>query len=50
MRGSRGDGVASGPPTPEKHKALTFLINTGPDPIEYRKATKPALNDVSLVG
>ena len=29
---------------PENHKAIGFLINTGPDPMENHKATKPAFN------
>ena len=30
----------------ENHKAIGFLINTGPDPMENHKATKPAFNVV----
>ena len=28
----------------ENHKAMEFLSNTGPDPVENQKATKPAFN------
>ena len=28
----------------EKHKTTGFLSNTGPDPLENLKASKPALN------
>ena len=39
--GSRGGGGgAGGPdPTPENHKNLGFLSNTGPDPLKNHKAT-----------
>ena len=49
MRGSRG---AEGPdyPSPlENHKAKGFLSNTGPDPLEYHKATEPAFDDGTLI-
>ena len=32
------------PPPPENHKNIGFLSNTGPDPLENHKATKPAFN------
>ena len=40
-------------PSPEKHKNIGFLRNTGPDPLKNYKVTKPAkchLNDVLLAG
>ena len=37
--GERG----SGPPL-ENHKNIGFLSNTGPDPLKYPIATKPAFN------
>ena len=39
QKGGRG----SGPPR-ESHKAIGFLSNTSPDPIENHKVTKPAFN------
>ena len=46
MRGSRGGGagVQPYPPPLKNHKAIGFLSNTGPVPLENRKATKPAFN------
>ena len=44
------EGVRAGspdpppPPTPENHKAIGFLSNTGPEPLKIHKATKPAFN------
>ena len=44
MRRSRGGG-GGGTGTPLKnHKNIGFLSNTGPDPFENHKATKPAFN------
>ena len=39
-----GEGQGSGPPPPplKNHKEIGFLSNTGPDPLEKHKATKPA--------
>ena len=36
-------GVGAGVPL-ENHKAIGFLSRTGPDPLDNRKATKPAFN------
>ena len=47
MRGSRGGRGLRGPYPPENHKAIGFLSNTGPDPLENYKATKPAVNILS---
>ena len=48
MLGSRGGGGGRqviGTPLPlVNHKAIGFLSNTGPDPLENQKATKPAFN------
>ena len=45
MRGARGGGQRSGPPlSPENHKNIGLLSNTGPDPLKNHKATKPAFN------
>ena len=42
MRGSRGgDRGSRPPPEKKKHKNIGFLSNTGPDPLENHKATKP---------
>ena len=38
--GGRGSGL----PPLKNHKAIGFLIDTGPDPIENHKATKPVFN------
>ena len=36
---------AGGPDPPlENHKAIVFISNTGPNPLKYHKATKPACN------
>ena len=36
-------GKTGGPDLPpEKNKSIGFFSNTGPDPLEYDKATKPA--------
>ena len=32
------------PPTLKKHKVIGFFGNTGPYPLKYYKATKPAFN------
>ena len=32
------------PPLEKNHKAIEFVSNTGPDPLENYKATKPAVN------
>ena len=40
-----GGGKWSGHPPPLKnHKAIGYLSNTSPDPLENQKATKPAFN------
>ena len=46
MSGSRWEDRGSGPPAPplKNEKALWFLSNIGPDTLNNRKATKPALN------
>ena len=44
MGGYRGGNRVSGPPPPEKSQTLGFLSNTGQDPLNNHKATKPALN------
>ena len=44
MCGSRVGTVGPDPTSLENHKALGFLNNTGPDPMENLKATKPAFN------
>ena len=41
-RGVGGAGVR--PPSPENHKIIGFLCNTGPDPLKNQKATNPAFN------
>ena len=33
------------PHPPEKSQNIGFHSNTGPNPLKYRKATKPAFND-----
>ena len=43
----RGGGVGPGgqdPPPLKNHKNIGFLSNTGSDPLENHKATKPAFN------
>ena len=46
QRGGSGSGP---PPPPEKlKKNIGFLNNTGPDPLENQKNTKPAFNVVPL--
>ena len=37
-------GTRGPDPPPGNHKAIRFLIYTGPDPMENHKATKPAFN------
>ena len=45
MRGSQGGGGGQGDRTPlEIHKAMGFFSNTGPEPLENHKTTKPAFN------
>ena len=46
IRGSRGPGSGDSDhtPPPKNHKAIWFLSNTGPDPLENHKATKTAFN------
>ena len=47
MRGTRGGTRGSGPlhpPSLENHKAIGFLSNTGPDPLENHNANKPVFN------
>ena len=36
----KGEGESGPPPPLENHKTMVFLSNTGPDPLENRKATK----------
>ena len=43
MGGSRGGGGTGGL-DPLKIKKIGFLSNTGPDPLNNHKATKPAFN------
>ena len=38
--GDRGSGSPL-----KNHKNIGFLSNTGPDPLEYHKATKSSFND-----
>ena len=40
----RGDRRSGPHPTPENHKDIDFLNNTGPGPLENHKATKPTFN------
>ena len=42
IRGSRGGQGVRTPPPLKYHKAIGFLSNTGPDPLENHKATMPA--------
>ena len=44
MRGSRGGTEGPDPTSLKSHKHIGFLSNTGPDPLENHKATKPAFN------
>ena len=45
MRGSRGGtGGPDSTPSPENHKAIGFLSNTGPDPLGDHKGTKLAFS------
>ena len=44
QRGGGGGGRGSGPPRPENSQNIGFSSNTGPDPLNNRKATKPAFN------
>ena len=44
MCGSRGGDRGSGSSHSENHKNIGFLSNTGPDPLNNQKATKPAFN------
>ena len=46
MRGSRGGGGGRGQVSAplENHRNKGLLGNTGPDPLENHKATKPAFN------
>ena len=37
MRGSGGGGGVAGVRTPENHRAIGFLSNTGPDPLRTSK-------------
>ena len=42
---SQGRGRTGDPdPHPENHKNIGFLSNTGPNPLENHKGTKPAFN------
>ena len=52
QRGEGGGSRGSRPPPPLKnYKNIGFLSNTGPDPLNNHKATKPAFNvGISLVG
>ena len=49
--GGGGWGVGTGgpDPTPENHKNVGFLSNTGQDPLKNHKATKPAFNVVAII-
>ena len=40
----RGGDRRSSTPTRKNHKNIGFLSNTGPDPLNNHKATKPAFN------
>ena len=40
MRGSRGGGGAG---DQKNHKNVSFLTNTGPDPLKNNKVAKPVL-------
>ena len=42
--GGRGQGVRTIPPPVKNHGNIGFLSNTGPEPLENHKATKPAFN------
>ena len=44
MRGSRGGTEGPDHPPLEKSQNIGFLSNTGPDPLNNHKATKPAFN------
>ena len=44
MGGSRGGGTGGPDPSPEKSQKYSFFSNTGPDPLNNQKATKPAFN------
>ena len=44
MRGSKGRDRESGPLPLKNPKAIGFLSNTGLDPLENHKATKPVFN------
>ena len=39
-----GQGVWTPPPPLKNHKNIEFLSNTGPDPLQISKTTKPAFN------
>ena len=40
-----GQVVRTLPPPLKSHKAKGFLSNTGPDPLQNHKVTKPAFSD-----
>ena len=42
MLSRRGGGGGCRDDSPENHKNIGFLSNTGPDPLKNHKATKPA--------
>ena len=44
MCGSRGGGGGGGQDPPRKSQSYGLLSNTGLDPLENHKATKPAVN------
>ena len=44
MGGGGGGGGSPDPHPPGNHKAIGFFSNTGLDPLENHKATKPAFN------
>ena len=44
MREFKKVGADRGSGPPGKSQAIGFLINTGPDPMENHKATKPVFN------
>ena len=47
MRGSGGEGRASGCTPLKNHKNIGFQSNTGPEPLKNHKATKPTFSCLS---
>ena len=41
---SEGGGAGGPDHPPKNHKTIGFPRNTGPDPLNYHKVTKPAFN------